>query len=1122
MHKTARTMNHSQPQTITCRSGVRTIVIMVFLALIVLGAARGARVSAFNSSLQQSNTQDSKQTQSRELSMGQPIERELAAGASDFYSISLTQEQYLKVVVMQKGIDVGVKLFGADGQQIAEVDSPNGTEGPEPLAAIPTSAGQYRIEVRSLNAKGAPGRYEIRLEELRDATAKDRDRIQAEKAITDAEKILAQGTGESHRKALEKYEEALPLFRALGERQREGFTLNRMAVRYQLLGESENALRYHNQALSLRRAIGDQQGEGQSLYNIGSVYLGLGDSQKALDYYQQALPIMQAAGDRPTEAKILNAIGTVYSNLGKLSESIDFHNRALALHRAVGNRLSEAVTLNNMAAPYTLMGEWQKALDYHNQALALIREIGDPRYEAQMLTNIGYLYWQLGENQKALEYHNQALPLRRTTGDRNGEALTLVSIGAVYAALGDERQALTYYDQALALSRALGNRHGEADALTSIGIAYTALGETQKALDSFNQALLLRRALREPLGEAGALNRIGMTYASSGKHAEAVSYLEKALSLQRLVGARNDEAGTLANLARSEQAQGRLAEARTQIEAALNIVEGMRSKFGEQLRTSFSTSTRKYYDVYINLLMQMHQKEPLAGHDVTAFSASERARARSLLDLLAESRTDIRQGVDPALLERERSLQQQLNAKSEQLTRLLSSTHAEERETAARKEVEALVSDYQDVQAQIRAKSPAYAALTQPEPLSLKDTQSLLDNETVLLEYALGEERSYLWVVTPERITSFELPKRADIETAASALYESITARNKLIRFETPEIKQARVRQADAEYFDRSMILSRMLLGPAAALLGKKRMLIVSDGALQYLPFGSLPIPEKRGQPQPLVSAHEIVSLPSASTLALLRKEVNGRTQVAKNVAVIADPVFQDDDPRVNSLNGSVSNHPKGTRVSLTAVERSVRDTGETEFQRLPYSRREAEWITALSPGLTSQMFVDFDANRATATSANLSEYKIIHFATHSLLNSKHPELSGIVLSLVDKSGQPQDGFLRLNEIYNLKLGADLVVLSACRTALGKEVRGEGLVGITRGFMYAGAPRVVASLWAVDDAATAELMKRFYREMLVREQRPAAALRTAQLSLWNEKRFPPYYWAGFVLQGEWK
>ena len=261
----------------------------------------------------------------------------------------------------------------------------------------------------------------------------------------------------------------------------------------------------------------------------------------------------------------------------------------------------------------------------------------------------------------------------------------------------------------------------------------------------------------------------------------------------------------------------------------------------------------------------------------------------------------------------------------------------------------------------------------------------------------------------------------------------------------------------------------------------------------------------------------------------MLRQELSERHVAPKMVAVLADSVFAANDPRVkrNQANAGrqtdeVITRSTTSRNSGADLERSARDFGEMEFPRLPHSRQEADGIVAFASRDMRMESLDFEANRPMATSPELSNYRIIHFATHGFLNSQHPQLSGIVLSLVDQQGQPQDGFLRLNEIYDLKLGADLVVLSACRTALGKEIKGEGLIGLTRGFMYAGAPRVVASLWAVDDEITAELMTRFYREMLVRKQRPAAALRTAQVSLWKEKRLMPFYWAGFVLQGEWK
>lgn len=1119
-------MNQSHLKTIICCSNIPRTLITLLLLIATSTTTLVFASSAAETSAQEPNTQEAKPTDVQELKLATPIERELAGGQAHSYRVVLAIGQYMKLVVEQQGIDVVVRVFAPDGKQ-TEFDSPYGAKGPEPVLFISEAAGEYRLEVKSPQEKAAAGRYQIKLEELRAATSRDRDLIAAERAYLEGEQFRAQGTAESRAKGLKKYQEALSLWQTLGDQRKEALTLHMIGESYRQSGEIQKALGYFSQAVSLRRAIGDRQGEAESLYNTGVVYYGLGDSQKALDYYQQALVVFRATGDRHTEGKTLNAMGAAYEHLGKLPEALDAMTQSLALQRAGGNRLSEASALNNLGIASFRMGEWQKALDYQTQALNLIRQLGDRRLEAQAITNVGYLYWELGENQKALEYYNEALPLRRTTGDRSGEAYTLLSIGLVYQS-SDAQQALGYYNQALSLNRALGDRRAEANALLGIGIAYRSLGDAPKALDFFNQVLPLRRAAGDPLGEAGTLNQLGKTFLSLGKHEEAARYFEEALSLQRRVGARSDEAATLVHLARAEQGRGRLSVARTQIEAALKIVESMRSKFvGQQVRTSFSASTREYYDRYISLLMQMHQQEPLAGHDATAFGANERARARILLELLTESRADIRQGVDAALLERERSSQRQLNARSDRLTRLLAGKHTEEQAAAARKEVEGLLAAYQEIQAEIRAKSPGYAALTQPQPLSLKEIQQLLDRDTLLLEYALGEERSFLWAVTPTSIKSFELPKGSEIEAQARRVHELLVSKTETLH---PEVLTG---------------LSQTLLGPVADQLGNKRLLIVSQGALQYVPFGTLPAPpppltsgpprgavtNKKGSFLPLVINNEIVSLPSASVMAVLRRDFSNRAPALNKLAVLADPVFQEDDLRIkrggkaaSATNGKPSGSDNGSIAVKSDIQRSATDLEIANFDRLPVSRREAEMITARMPKGQFLKALDFAANRETARSPELGQYQIVHFATHSLINNQHPELSGIVLSLVDESGRPQDGFLRLHEIYNLKLGADLVVLSACQTALGKDIRGEGLVGLTRGFMYAGAPRVVATLWKVSDAATAEFMSRFYENMLGKKKLSAAAsLRAAQLSMRQQKQWAaPYYWGGFVLQGEWR
>jgi len=341
--------------------------------------------------------------------------------------------------------------------------------------------------------------------------------------------------------------------------------------------------------------------------------------------------------------------------------------------------------------------------------------------------------------------------------------------------------------------------------------------------------------------------------------------------------------------------------------------------------------------------------------------------------------------------------------------------------------------------------------------------------------------------------------------------------------------------------------LAQMLLAPVVNQLGGKRLVIVADGALQFIPFAALPIPAAPGENnapasyRPLITGHEIVSLPSASTLAVLRREMNDRKPASKTIAILADPVFTLNDarfaPAVAARNkrttpsrktSALAEQPEQRGLALAVAQQAATGSGviranSQPIPRLPGTRREAERILSLVPDAGRMHVLDFAANRAAVADSGLGEYRYVHFATHGFIDSQHPELSGILLSMYDQKGEPQDGFLRAHEVFNLKLSAELVTLSACQTGLGKEIRGEGLVGLTRGFMYAGTPRVVVSLWSVSDEGTAELMSRFYREMLKEGKRPAAALRAAQIALLNDQKFAsPFYWAAFTLQGEWR
>jgi CHAT domain-containing protein len=820
-----------------------------------------------------------------------------------------------------------------------------------------------------------------------------------------------------------------------------------------------------------------------------------------------------------TDAKSLRNQRTAES----MRRAIEKYQEALSLWQSLRDHRMEAYSLHEMALIYGDISEYQKALDSYIQARTIYKQLGDQRGQASMLSNVGWIYGQLGDHQKAIDFYKQAREVYRALGDRSEEARSLSNIGANYAGLEEYQKALEIHLQVLSIRRERNEQAGQAITLNNIAKSYAHLGEKQKALDYYSQALALMPAVGNSFYTAAVINNIGALYQDLGDKQKALDYYGQALLIRRTIGDLKGEAATLFHIARLERDRDNLFEARNRIEAALAAVESLRANVAsQQLRASFFASVRQYHEFNIDLLMRLHKQRPSDGFDAAALEASEKARARSLLELLGEARAEIRQGVDPALIERERMLRQMIADKAEAQTQMLRGKHTEEQATAAAREIDALTIEHDQIQGRIRETSPRYAALTRPVPLGVKEIQKrVVDDETLLLEYALGDEKSYLWAVTPTSIKSFELPKRAEIEQVARRLYDLYTARNKSIPKETLEQRQRRVELADAEYSTTSASLSQMLLGPVASMLNGMRLLIVSEGVLQYMSFAALPNPSAVN-PRPLIVDNEIVSLPSASVLAVLRQETADRKPAGKSVAVLADPVFSKDDPRV-PLPGKVR-ATKDEEASIAAdAKRSAGESGLADLVRLRFSRLEADEITRLAADKMNLEAVDFAASRALAASDVVGQYRIVHFATHGLINNEHPELSGVVLSLVDEQGHPQNGFLRLYDIYNLKLVADLVVLSACQTALGKEIRGEGIVGLTRGFMYAGAPRVVASLWRIDDRATGDLMRRFYDAMLSEKLRPAAALRAAQVSMWKEKRWQaPYYWAAFTLQGEWK
>ncbi len=951
-------------------------------------------------------------------------------------------------------------------------------------------------------------------------------------------------TGGQSEKAIATTELAVARFREVKDRSAEGLALNNLGIVYSRVGQSDKAIESLELALSLFRELKNRTQEGNILTTLGTVYGGMGQTEKAIAYFEQGLALSRELKDKSRESTALTNLGLAYSFLSEYEKSIEYLAQALPLTRESNNRIMEGSTLSHLGTSYAGLSRIEKAIESHEQSLAIYREVKYRLGEGNELQAIGTIYQFLGRDDKAIEYYEQALAIFRETKYRVGEGDALTNLGRAYERLGRFEESTRTQEQALAIFRELKYQLGEGLALLEMGVGYADQKRYDKALELYDQALVILREVKERNHEGTTLHRMGEVKQQLGRTDEAATLFTASVNVMRAIGNRSAESTALTSLAKAERARGNLNTALTTVEASLRIVESLRAELiSQESRTAYLVGVQETYQLYADLLMLLHKAEPTKGLNARAVEASERQRARSLLDLLAESRVDLRQAVDRDLVARERTLAKQINDKGQQILQATKPAQT----VSLKQEMGQLENELERTQAAIRKASPRYAALTQPQPLKLSEIQQQLDADTLLLEYSLGEERSYLWAITKDSLTSYELPKAELIDKNARQVYEMLSARSTNKRGEAPPQRRARLAQAEANLPAAAKALSALILAPVAAQLGNKRLVIVADGALQYVPFAALPTPNDEGRTRkdekthrssliahPLVVDHEIISLPSASALAIQRTELAGRQAAPRLLAVIADPVFDRSDVRFTipapDLDGKVQ-VPTLAFNDARSIEHLAENSGDKSavttrrivIPRLPYTRQEATRLLALAPKNSSFGATDFQASRDTVLKGELAQYRYVHFATHGVLDSERPGLSSLVLSMVDEKGQPQNGFLRANDIYNLKLPADLVVLSACQTGLGKEIKGEGLVGLTRGFMYAGAARVVVSLWSVNDQATADLMTKFYQKMLKQGERPAAALRSAQVEMWKQKQWQaPYYWAAFTLQGEWK
>lgn len=1030
------------------------------------------------------------------------------SGLAYSHPIELAAGDFVRAVVEQRA-DVRVELLDPEGREVLHVDGPYSTRENEEVAAVAERAGLYQLRVLPC-PQNAPATacYTLHLDEPRPATGADRRRAEAVRTTQQAvDAMVVPKTEESLRLQLAARKEALGLWSGLGECRREAEELYQLGIVHRLLRQHKDSASLLHEAAQAWAALGDTAREAEALNEAGLSCVEAGHPEDALEDYRLALEKARETGTRRQEGLILNNLGLVLKRLGERRQSLVCLEEALDILREVGDRAEEANTLVNQGSTHFELSETQKALELYKAALDV--PAASLSVRAAAYNNLGTLYASLGNWEEAVESYGQAIAINQRLRDEVRLAGSYSNRGLAQHNSGDLEAARSSYEEALSLARGR-------DLETRILATYN-FGLLLDKLERPSEAQSQWREVARLAAEHPELGHIGLSARAAVELGErqldkARATLGEAIEKAEQKAEHRFAAEMALRLAGIEKERGDLAAGAENARQAIERIESLRNRVSTpDQRALFLATAQSFYATYVDLLMELDQQRPGEGFGKEALRVSEQARARGLLDLLGEAEADLRKGIPPDLLEREQRARAALRDRDLHYMDLVHRLATPEQIAQADEQLKEALHEFETVEAALRARSESYASLVQPRLLSVQEIQrQVLGDSTLLLEYFLGEERSYLWALTAGTFQSFELPGRETIETLARAYYDALTARND---------PQADVAQADADAERFGLELSRMILAPVELLLGDRAVLVASDGFLHYVPFVALPLPSSPGER--VLARNQVVSLPSASALAALRREVEGRPRAPKTLAVLADPVFPG-DPRLARLAPPEEAKSAAARRGLPLGP--LRQSDQMSLGRLPFSGEEAKDILAFVPDPAQRLAaLGFAASAATAISGELASYRYVHFATHGLIDSRQPKLSKLALSQFDDAGRRVDGFLRLSDIYNLDLNADLVALSACQTALGKEVRGEGLVGLTRGFMYAGSARVLASLWSVEDRATSKLMKSFYRNLLAEKRPTAEALQRAQIEMSSKPQYrSPYFWAAFSMQGEWK
>jgi len=822
---------------------------------------------------------------------------------------------------------------------------------------------------------------------------------------------------------------------------------------------------------------------------IAFIHVVRGDYDVTQNAYRRSLALYEAAGDSSHQAKVLDNSARVELMEGHSDVALTDERRAAELAATAGDARRQAFVQDELGAIYSTAGDSESAYRAYGEALQALKHLPpEPRMEGAIWVDFSDLYITLGDFARAQDSLDQATAIWKTTNYPVGMTDTINNYGDLYLVKGSPREARKYFERGLELAKSIDYGRGSIALMSGLGDSYLYEHDTVRAEEVLDGALARAKNAQQTDSEMQIHCQLGdlalMKHDVKQAAEQYAACNKEAVEAHDVYTQIRAEGG----LARTALESGALDEGQAHCETALGLIEATRGELRNQdLKTSFFASQHSYYDLDIQILERLDHAHPEQGYAWQAFLVAERAHARTLLDQVTA--TDRPRGATPALLALYENVQRKLRTLEAAQDAPKANARSVPASESTRAAIERLTMSEHQLHDEIVGFDETSDAATSSHSLTLKSLQDALPGRAVLLEYWTGEMASYAWSITRTGIRSFRLPPVSELTRQCLDFRKAVLS----AVFPDPTLtaeRRAALRTAqDIERRRLGLQLSNTLLPHDIIVSGTTTVFLVSDGPVESLPFAAL------GRRHSI----DFLSEPSATIFSILETHVAVAHPI--RVAVFADETASANGPANEVRLSSPAGHPR-------------------EFAALPFAGDEAMMIRTTLGAEATHLFPTAQVSQSTLQTLPWNEFSIGHFAMHAVLNEKYAELSGLVLG--HQRGDAATNFLWYGDVCHLQAKLDLVVLSACNTALGEQVPGEGLRGLTQAFFAAGAQRVLGTLWQVDDQATSEWMHYFYQSLKANRS-PVKALHEAQRTMAADPQWSaPYYWAGFVLSGDWR